>query len=69
MRKLIDKHKTLINWYQKKFKLSDYQLLWLVFFKGVLITIIFSKFFNINKAIPRMKFLNVLTIFNNRFPN
>jgi len=35
MRKLIDKHKTLINWYKKKFKLSDYQLLWLVFFKGV----------------------------------
>ena len=33
MRKLIDKHKTLINWYQKKFKLTDYQLLWLVFFK------------------------------------
>ena len=42
---LIDKHKTLINWYQKKFKLSDYQLLWLVFFKGVLITIIFFKIF------------------------
>jgi len=45
MRKLIDKHKKLINWYQKKFKLSDYQLLWFVFFKGVLITIIFSKIF------------------------
>jgi len=45
MKKLIDKHKTLINWYQKKFKLSDYQLLWLVFFKGVLITIIFFKIF------------------------
>ena len=69
MRKLIGKHKTLINWYQKKFKLSDYQLLWLVFFKGVLITIIFFKIFNINKAIPRMKFPHDLTIFNNRFPN
>ena len=45
MRKLIDKHKTLINWYQKTFKLSDYQLLWLVFFKVVLITIIFFKIF------------------------
>ena len=43
MRKLIDKHKTLINWYQKKLKLSDYQLLWLVFFKGILITIIIFK--------------------------
>ena len=29
----------------EKLKLSDYQLLWLVFFKGVLITIIFKKFF------------------------
>ena len=45
MRKLIDKHKTLISWYQKKLKLSDYQLLWLVFFKGVLITMIFFKIF------------------------
>ena len=45
MRRLIDKHKTLINWYQKKLKLSDYQLLWLVFFKGVLITIIIFKIF------------------------
>ena len=69
MRKLIDKHKTLINWYQKKFKLRDYQLLWLVFFKGVLITIIFSKFFNIKKPFPRMKFSHDLTIFNSRFPN
>ena len=69
MRKLIDKHKTLINCYQKKFKLSDYQLLWLVFFKGVFITIIFFKIFNINKAFPRMKFSHDLTIFNNRFSN
>ncbi len=45
MRKLIDKHKALIDWYQKRLKLSDYQLLWLVFFKGVLITIIFLKIF------------------------
>ncbi|MBW3075053.1 hypothetical protein CU303_05145 [Prochlorococcus marinus str. MU1417] len=45
MRKLIDKHKTLINWYQKNLNLSDYQLLWLVFFKGVLITLIFLKIF------------------------
>jgi len=45
IRKLIEKHKTLIKWYQKKFKLSDYQLLWLVFFKGVLIAMIFFKIF------------------------
>ena len=51
MRKLIAKHKTLINWYQKKLKLSDYQLLWLVFLKGVLITIIFFKIFLILKKL------------------
>ena len=45
MKKLIDKHKTFINWYQKKLKLSDYQLLWLVFFKGVFLTTIVFKIF------------------------
>jgi len=45
IKKLIEQHKAFINWYQKKFKLSDYQLLWLVFFKGVLITMIFLKIF------------------------
>ena len=45
MRKLIDKHKTLINWYQKKFKLSDYQLLWLVSLKGISNNNIFQKIF------------------------
>ena len=44
-KKLIEKHKTFINWYQKKLKLSDYQLIWLVFFKGVLITIVVFKTF------------------------
>ncbi len=42
---IIKKHKILIKWYQEKLKLSDYQLLWLVFFKGIIITIIFHKFF------------------------
>jgi len=45
IRKLIEKHKTLINFYQKKLNLSDYQLLWLVFFKGVLIAMIFFRIF------------------------
>tara|TARA_B100000945_G_scaffold24705_1_gene17293 strand:- start:5576 stop:5716 length:141 start_codon:yes stop_codon:yes gene_type:complete len=33
--KLIESHKRLIAWYQNKLGLSEYGLLWLVFFKGV----------------------------------
>lgn len=40
---LIEKHKKLIFWYQKKLGLSDYGLLWLVFFKGVAVTLIVEK--------------------------
>ena len=43
LKNLFEKHKAFINWYQKKLNLSDYQLLWLVFFKGVLMTIIISR--------------------------
>ena len=43
-KKIINEHKRFINWYQRKFNLSDYQLLWLVFFKGVILTIIILKF-------------------------
>ena len=31
--KLIDNHKRLIPWYQNKFGLSEYGLIWLVFLK------------------------------------
>ncbi len=41
--KLIEKHKQLIAWYQKKLGLSDYGLLWLVFFKGVLVTLVVER--------------------------
>tara|TARA_B100000214_G_scaffold43223_1_gene27085 strand:+ start:314 stop:454 length:141 start_codon:yes stop_codon:yes gene_type:complete len=41
--KLLDRHKQLIDWYQKKLGLSDYGLLWLVFFKGVLVTLVFER--------------------------
>tara|TARA_Y100001968_G_C19078518_1_gene581849 strand:- start:174 stop:314 length:141 start_codon:yes stop_codon:yes gene_type:complete len=41
--KLIDKHKQLIAWYQKKLGLSDYGLLWFVFFKGVLLALAFER--------------------------
>ncbi|AAQ00724.1 hypothetical protein EV11_1912 [Prochlorococcus sp. SS52] len=40
---LIEKHKQFISWYQKKLGLSDYGLLWLVFFKGVIVTLIIQK--------------------------
>ena len=42
--KLIARHKKLIAWYQKKFGLSDYALLWVVFFKGVLVALFVERF-------------------------
>ena len=41
--KLIEKHKQLIHWYQKKLRLSDYGLLWIVFFKGVLVALVVER--------------------------
>ena len=41
--KLIEKHKQLIAWYQKKLGLSDYGLLWLVFLKGVFVTLVIER--------------------------
>ena len=42
--KLIDSHKWLIAWYQNKLGISDYELLWLVFFKGVFVALIVERF-------------------------
>ena len=41
--KLIDSHKRLIAWYQNKFGLSDYGLLWLVFLKGVFVALVLER--------------------------
>ena len=41
--KIIEKHKQLIAWYQKKLGLSDYGLLWIVFFKGVLVALVLDR--------------------------
>tara|TARA_B100000214_G_scaffold350603_1_gene304404 strand:- start:455 stop:595 length:141 start_codon:yes stop_codon:yes gene_type:complete len=41
--KLRDRHKHLIAWYQKKLGLSDYGLLWFVFFKGVLVALVLER--------------------------
>ena len=40
---IINAHKDFIAWYQKKLGLSDYALLWFVFFKGVFVTLLFQK--------------------------
>ena len=45
MRKIIQTHKRIISWYQKKLRLTDYTLLWFVFFKGSLTAIIIEKIF------------------------
>ena len=37
--------KQMIASYQKKLGLSDYALLWLAFFKGVLIALLLERFF------------------------
>ena len=41
--KLIEKHKQLIARYQKKLGLSDYGLLWLVFFKGIFVALLLER--------------------------
>tara|TARA_B100000965_G_scaffold379621_1_gene375501 strand:- start:665 stop:805 length:141 start_codon:yes stop_codon:yes gene_type:complete len=41
--KLIEKHKQLITWYQKKLGLSDYGLLWLIFFKGFFLALVVER--------------------------
>ena len=41
--KLIDRHKQLIAWYQNKLGLTDYGLLWLVFFKGVFLALVLER--------------------------
>ena len=43
MKNIIQTHKRIISWYQRKLRLSDYALLWFVFFKGVIITFIIMK--------------------------
>ena len=40
---LIKSHKRFIAWYQRKLGISDYALLWVCFFKGVILTIILGK--------------------------
>mgnify|MGYP007063731446 CR=1 FL=1 len=39
----IEKHKRFIAWYKKKLGLSDYGLLWLIFFKGLLLALVIER--------------------------
>ncbi len=41
--KLIEKHKQLIVWYKKRLGLTDYGLLWLVFFKGIVLALLVER--------------------------
>ena len=41
--KLIDRHKQQIAWYQKKLGLTDYGLVWVVFFKGVFVALVLER--------------------------
>ena len=33
---MIELHKKYISWWQKKLNISNYEILWVIFFKGVL---------------------------------
>ncbi len=39
----VERHKRFIVWYQRKLGLSDYGLLWFVFFKGIIVAVIIDK--------------------------
>ena len=41
--RMLEKHKQFIAWYQRKLGLSDYGLLWLVFFKEVLLAFVVER--------------------------
>ena len=41
--RFIEKHKQLISWYQRKFGLTDYGLLWVVFFKGIFVALLLER--------------------------
>ena len=48
---IIQGHKRFISWYQKRLGLSDYGLLWLVFFKGVFFALLIDKIFSFSEIV------------------
>jgi len=44
MSKFLASHKKYINWWKKKLNVSDYGMLWVVFFKGLIIGLLIYNF-------------------------
>jgi hypothetical protein len=44
---MIELHKKYINWWKKRFNLSDYSLLWISFVKGLIVGLLIYHFLNI----------------------
>ena len=42
---MLELHKRYIKWWQKKFSMLDYALLWLTFIKGLIIGLLIYHFF------------------------
>jgi len=42
---MIETHKNLVNWFKKKFNVSNYGLLWVSFIKGLIFGLVIYHFF------------------------
>jgi len=42
---MIEMHKKYIDWWKKKLNISDYAVLWITFFKGIIIGLLIYHFF------------------------
>ena len=45
MKKLTEWHKTKLRYWQTQYNLSAYQLLWISFFKGIILTVLIYTIF------------------------
>ncbi len=45
MKKFVEWQKSKIRWWQEQYNLSAYQLLWISFFKGIILTVLFYTIF------------------------
>ncbi len=42
---MIELHKKYIHWFQKKFNISNYGVVWIAFVKGIILTILIDFLF------------------------
>ena len=42
---MIELHKKYIHWFQEKFNISNYGVVWIAFFKGVILTMLIDFLF------------------------